>query len=107
MNAGQRLRATYAFEPVDHLVRREFYIWSEAIQRWKAEGLPDDYAERDLFHFDPGGMANVNLAMGWCEPPLLPAYEEKVIEDEGATEIIQDFVLGRLVESDASLIDRV
>ena len=40
MNAGERLRSTYRFSPVDHLVRREFYIWEEAIEKWKKEGLP-------------------------------------------------------------------
>ena len=91
MNASERLRATYRFAPVDHLVRREFYIWDEAIERWKREGLPTDYQERNLFTFDPAGMVNVGLNLGWCEPPFLPAYEEKVIRRDGRTEIIQDF----------------
>ena len=91
MKPGERIRATYAFQPVDHLVRREFYIWAEAIERWKADGLPDDYAEQNLFNYDPDGMANVGLGMGWCEPPFIPSYEEKVIKDDGDTEIIQDF----------------
>ena len=91
MNAGERIRATYRFEPVDHLVRREFYIWGEAIERWRTEGLPDDYGERNLFSFDPSGQVGIGLDLGWCEPPFLPRYEEKVIREDGATEIIQDF----------------
>ena len=91
MNAGDRIRATYAFQPVDHLVRREFYIWGEAIERWKTEGLPPDYRECNLFNFDPGSHADVGLNMGWCEPPFHPVYEEKVVRDEGRTEIIQDW----------------
>ena len=91
MTPGERMRATYEFKPVDHLVRREFYIWPEAIERWKAEGLPPDYEERNLFNYDPPGMADAGLDMGWCEPPFLPAYEDKVIKDEGDTEIVQDF----------------
>jgi len=91
MNPGERLRATYEFKPVDHLVRREFYIWEEAIERWKAEGLPKDYQEQNLFVFDPPGMVSVGLNLGWCEPPFVPAYEEKVVKDDGDTEIIQDF----------------
>lgn len=90
MNSGERMRATYAFQPVDRLFRREFYIWSEAIERWKAEGLPPDYGERNLFNFDPAGMVDVGLNLGWCEPPFLPDYEEKVVKDDGETEIIQD-----------------
>ena len=90
MNAGERLRATYEFGPVDHLVRREFYIWTEAIERWQTEGLPPDYEQNNLFNFDPNAMAGVGLNLGWCEPPFAPAYEEKVVKREGSTEIIQD-----------------
>ena len=90
MNAGERRRATYELEPVDHLVRREFYIWPEAIERWKQEGLPEDYDERNLFNFDPVGTAHVGLNLGWCEPPFFPTFEERVVEAQGTTEIIQD-----------------
>lgn len=91
LNSAERYRATYTFKPVDHLVRREFYIWGEAIERWKNEGLPEDHDQAELFNFDPGGIANVGLNLGWCEPPFIPGYEDKVIEDDGDTEIIQDF----------------
>ena len=90
MNAIERFRATYAFEPVDHLYRREFYIWQEAIEKWGKEGLPEDYAKQNLFNFDPAATVETGLALGWCEPPFVPAYEEKVIRTEGDTEIIQD-----------------
>jgi uroporphyrinogen decarboxylase len=91
MNAGERLRATYEFKPVDHLVRREFYIWGEAIERWKKEGLPPGYDKTNLFNYDPPGNHGFGLNLGWCEPPFIPAYEEKVIREEGSTEIIQDW----------------
>lgn len=91
MNSGERMRATYQFKPLDHLVRREFYIWEEAFERWKKEGLPPDCDRKSIFNFDPSGMENVGLDLGWCEPPFYPLYEEKVIKDEGSTEIIQDF----------------
>ena len=94
MNSGERMRATYEFKPVDHLFRREFYIWSEAIERWRGEGLPEDYEETNFFNYDPPGMVDVGLDLGWCEPPFLPGYEDKVVRDEGETEIIQD-VAGR------------
>ncbi len=90
MNASQRMRATYAFEPVDHLYRREFYIWQEALERWQGEGLPDDYGQRNLFNFDPPAWVDTGLKLGWCEPPFVPEYEDKVIKREGDTEIIQD-----------------
>jgi len=90
VNSAQRLRATYEFRPLDRLVRREFSIWPEAIEKWKRKGLPEDYAEANTFNFDPPGMTNVGLDLGWCEPPFFPAYEDKVVKSEGSTEIIQD-----------------
>jgi uroporphyrinogen decarboxylase len=90
MQPAQRYRATYAFAPVDHLVRQEFYIWAEAIEKWKEQGLPPDYNETNLFQFDPPATTTPGLNLGWCEPPFMPGYEEKVIRVEGNTEIIQD-----------------
>lgn len=97
MNTGQRLKATYNFEPVDHLYRSEFYIWPEAIERWKAEGLPDDWSESNFFDYDLGGQFETGLDLGWCEPPFLPLFEDKTVEDHGDYEVVQD-VAGRLVQ---------
>ncbi|HEY3281246.1 MAG TPA: hypothetical protein VGN26_03155, partial [Armatimonadota bacterium] len=91
LRAGERLKSTYSFEPVDHLHRTEFYIWEEALTRWKGEGLPEDWRETNLFRYDPPGMFGTGVDLGWCEPPFLPAFEEKVIEVQGDHEIIQDF----------------
>ncbi|HID56580.1 TPA: hypothetical protein EYP37_08630 [Candidatus Poribacteria bacterium] len=90
MTSPERVRATYEFRELDHLYRREFYIWDEAIQRWLKEGLPPDWRERNLFNFDPPYSVGVGLNLGWCEPPFIPAYETKVIREEGPYEIIQD-----------------
>ena len=90
MNAPERMRATYRFEAVDHVYRREFYIWQEAIEKWRDHGLPDDYAARNLFNFDPPAFVDTGLDLGWCEPPFVPPYEAKTIRVEGDTEIIQD-----------------
>lgn len=90
MRAGERIRATYEFQPVDHLHRQEFYIWGEALERWKGEGLPGDWAEQNLFNYDDAGMFGSGVGLGWCEAPFLPMFEEKVIESSGDTEIIQD-----------------
>jgi len=97
MTSQERVRATYEFRPVDHLPRREFYIWSEALAKWKEQGLPDDWQERNLFQFDPGHSVAAGANLGWCEPPFLPAYEDKVIAVEGDHEIIQDYA-GRLLK---------
>jgi len=97
MRAGDRLRATYAFQPVDHLYRGEFYIWDEALERWKAEGLPEDWREQNLFNYDPLGQFNTGVNLGWCEPPFLPYFEHKVLEEHGDYEIVQDGA-GRIIQ---------
>lgn len=96
MKPSERYRATYAFKPVDHLVRTECFLWRETIARWKEEGLADDYNEKNLFNFDPGGTTDAGLNLGWCEPPFEPPYEWKLIKEEGDTQIIRDWA-GRWV----------
>ncbi len=96
MNSAQRLRATYKFEPVDHLFRREFYIWSEAIERWKTEGLPADADFNKYFGFDEPGDIGIGH-LGWCEPQLVPPFETKVLETGEDYEIVQDWA-GRTVK---------
>lgn len=94
MTPGQRYRAIYEFTPVDHLPRQEFYIWEEAIADWKEQGMPEDWQERNIFNFDPPGKLAVGWDLGCCEPPLVPYYEQKVIESQGEYEVIQD-IAGR------------
>ncbi len=97
MTAGERIRATYEFRPVDHLYRTEFYIWPEAIERWKTEGLPDDWEEKNVFNYDNTAIFPTNIYLGWCEPPFIPAFEEKIIESRRDHDIIQDSA-GRLLK---------
>jgi len=99
MLPGERMRATYEFQPVDRLPRGEFYIWDETMTRWKAEGLPDDWdAINELFHYDPPGKFGTGLGLGWCEPPFWPMFEDKLIEVQGDYELIQD-VAGRICKN--------
>lgn len=97
MNSGERIRATYEFRPVDHLVRQEFYIWEEALARWKKEGMPKNIDQAGLFNFDEPGIVDTGLDLGWCEPPFNPPYEEKIIETVNGYEIVQD-TAGRIVK---------
>ena len=96
MNAIERIWATYEFRPVDHLYRREFYIWEEALARWKAEGMPPGADPAGLFGFDERGACGV-YGLGWCEPAFVPALEAKVIESASDYEIVRDSA-GRTVK---------
>jgi uroporphyrinogen decarboxylase len=88
--------------PVDHLTRRPFGYFPQTFERWVQEGLPREIAEHEgspafnaFFGFDPEVWMGQPMDMGWCEPPLVPAYEEKIVRVEGDYEIVQD-VAGRL-----------
>lgn len=112
MNSYERLHATYNFRPLDRLVRREFYIWNEALVRWQEEGMPirvfmdktdEDTIEpgeyppelNELFGYDERADFPVGM-LGWCEPPFVPAIEPKIIETTDKYDIVRDEA-GRVV----------
>ncbi len=106
MNSFERLRATYNFQPIDHLFRREFYIWDEALLRWQSEGMPikvlldksgqdtiepGEYRQElnELFGYDQQADFPIGM-LGWCEPAFIPAIEAKVIETTDDYDIVRD-----------------
>ena len=104
MDAVERIRRMFEGGPVDHLARRPFGFFPQTFERWQREGLPADvYAEGRCgpqfdayFGFDPPAWMGQCIDLGWCEAPLRPAYEEKVLCTEGRHEVVQD-VVGRHV----------
>ncbi len=81
------LRDTYAITPSLPFVQREFGFYS--LERWVEEGMPQDVNYRELFGYSP--QAEVSFGgLGWCEAAFLPAFEEKVLEDRGEHELVQD-----------------
>ena len=90
MNSIERMRATFELEPVEHLFRREFYFWPQTIDRWRAEGMPEDWKERNIFGYDPSPFVGQPVALGWVDAPFAPAYEYEVLEDDGRNQIVRD-----------------
>jgi uroporphyrinogen decarboxylase len=85
---ARKFRDTYALTPGAPLYRREFGFY--CLDRWYEQGLPRDADRAALFHYDPP--ANVSLwGLGWCEAGFRPSFEEKVLEDRGPHEVVQDF----------------
>ena len=80
--AVERFRGTYEFARVDHLFRTHFYFWPQTLERWRAEGLPDDYAATNLLGFDPDPRADTLVDLGWTRPPLCPEYERQVLAED-------------------------
>ena len=79
----------YNMVPGAGFYQKEFGYYS--LEKWKREeGLAEDADLKELFGFDPQGRADVG-GLGWCEAGFMPVFEEKVLEDRGDYELVQDF----------------
>ncbi len=93
----QKMRDFYAHKPGAPLYQKEFGYY--VMDRWVREGhvlpeseTPDRAAYlRELFGFDDPAVCVLN-GCGGCEAALFPRFEEKVLEDRGDYELVQDFV---------------
>lgn len=85
---ARKLRDTYARTPGIPLFRREFGFY--CLERWKEQDMPEDVPRHELFSYDPGGNHGLGQ-LGWCEAAFRPSFEEKIIEDRGAHELVQDY----------------
>ena len=86
---ARKLRDFYACKPGAPVLMREFGFYS--LERWIGEGHISRQADLNaLCGFDEDARAHLGH-LGWCEAEFFPAFEEKVIEDRGAYEVVQDF----------------
>ena len=84
----------YNMVPGAGFYQKEFGYYS--LEKWRREeGLDSDADLNQLFGFDPQGRVDVH-GLGWCEAGFMPLFEEKVLEDRGEYELVQDFA-GRSV----------
>ena len=91
--SARKLRDAYARVPGAPLFKREFGFY--CLERWKEQGMPQDVPLAELFDYDPPGNHSLGH-LGWCEGAFAPRFEEKVLEDRGEHEVVQDFA-GRAV----------
>jgi hypothetical protein len=96
--AARKIRDTYAITPGAPFLQREFGFY--CLDRWIGEGhLPkDDPWGRmwELFQYQKGNATCGLGGAGWCEADFAPVFEEKVLEDRGEYELVQD-TAGRAV----------
>ncbi len=92
-SSARKLRDTYARVPGAPLFRREFGFY--CLDRWKEQGMPQDVPPAELFDYDPPGNHALGR-LGWCEAAFAPCFEEKILEDRGEHEVVQDYA-GRAV----------
>jgi hypothetical protein len=98
MNDRERFQAIMHYRPVDRPPICDFSFWSETIVLWRDQGLPDNVTPAD-YYYHLGGNADEFFGMDYSmdrvidaaglEAGLMPAFEEKVIEDRGDAEVIQ------------------
>jgi hypothetical protein len=86
-------RDTYAITPDLPFMQCEFGFY--CLDEWAEQGMPTDVDRRELFGYTPGGSVGLG-ALGWCEAAFSPSFEEKVLEDRGEYELVQDHA-GRAV----------
>lgn len=91
--SARKLRDAYARVPGAPLFRKEFGFY--CLERWAAEGMPPDIPREELFDYDPPG-AHYLQGLGWCAAGFEPLFDEKVLEDRGDHEVVQD-AAGRAV----------
>ena len=87
--AARKLRDAYARVPGAPLFRKEFWLMPDTLVRWQSEGMPPETPWEELFQLDPPSVHGLGQ-LGWCEAAFVPAFEEKLIEDRGDTEVVRD-----------------
>ncbi|AEE96725.1 uroporphyrinogen decarboxylase family protein [Mahella australiensis] len=90
MSEGARkLRDFYEKRPDAPIYQCEFGFYS--LEHWMKEGYINDNTDLSkLFGYDEPG--NFSLGgLGWTEAAFCPAFEEKIIEDRGDYEVVQDY----------------
>jgi len=85
---ARKLRDAYGRVPGAPFYRKEFGYY--CLEQWREQGLAEDADLAALFGYDE--RAGYGLGeLGWCEAALVPAFEDKVIEDRGEHEVVQDY----------------
>ena len=90
-----KLRDTYSIKPDAPLFHKTFGLWL-CIDHWYENGLDRNMDVDEFFLFDQPGHHEI-MELGWCEAAFVPEFEEKLIEDRGTTEVIQDFAGRKLL----------
>ncbi|MCO5296250.1 MAG: hypothetical protein M9921_05270 [Fimbriimonadaceae bacterium] len=86
MNDRQRFLATMRYQTRDRVPICDFGFWSETIEVWKDQGLPEHWTDTTTSDFL--GMDRFEGPVG-IRDSLDPSFEEFVLEDRGDQEVVQ------------------
>ena len=85
----KKTRDFYSMKKGAAIFQREFGYY--CMDRWISEGhLKEGDNLSELFGFDESGIVGLGR-LGWCEAAFCPEFEDKVLEDRGEYELVQDF----------------
>ena len=85
----QKMHDFYSMKKNAPIVQEDFGFYS--LDRWKSEGhISENTDLSKLFSYDEKSKHNLNQ-LGWCEAGFSPKFEEKIIEDRGEHELVQDW----------------
>lgn len=96
--AAKKVRDFYEIKPGAAIYEKEFYFYEHMLDQWAEQGhirarRPgedyDDYTA-EVFGLDEPAVFNIT-GLGWCEAGFCPAFEEKILEDRGDYELVQDY----------------
>ena len=87
--SAKKLRDTYNIVPGAPFYQKTFGLWM-CLDTWYENGLPRDTDLDEFFMFDKPGFHPLGQ-LGWCEGAFVPGFEEKILEDRGEHEVVQDF----------------
>lgn len=90
---AKKLRDTYAITPGAPFYHKEFGYY--CLEAWYEQGLDNDADLGEIFDYDEPGTHSVG-GLGGCTAEFVPRFEEKILEDRGEHELVQDFA-GRSV----------
>jgi hypothetical protein len=89
---ARKMRDSYALQPDAPIYQEEFGFY--VLDRWKNERhIAPDISGAEMakfFGYDPPGKYCL-WNLGWCEAEFDPVFEEKILEDHGEYELVQDF----------------
>lgn len=86
---ARKMRDFYEMKPNAPLVHTEFGFY--CTERWIREGAPaDQQLWPEFFGYDPYAVHSLGN-LGWCEAAMSPAFEKRIVEDRGDTEVEIDF----------------
>lgn len=84
-----KLRDTYRCKPDAPFYHKTFGLWM-CLDSWYEQGLDRNVHISEFFLLDEPGYHELGQ-LGWCEAAFEPLFEERVIEDRGRHELVQDF----------------